>query len=132
MIGRLGLKGRVLLVGRQENVQNIINISDVVVLPSTYDALPGVICEASAYGKPVVASGVGGIPEIIIDGETGLLIPPGNYQILSDALIQLLSDEKGAQKMGLAGRKYMEDNFDLTQIVYRVEAIYRELVNINN
>lgn len=122
------LKDSVLLAGRRDNIQDIINISDVIVLNSIYDAHPGVLCEALACGKPVVASNVGGIPELVQDGVSGCLVPPQDVRALADSLIYLLSDSSRCREMGLMGRRHMEKNFEIGALTRRLEMIYRDLV----
>lgn len=122
-----GLLERVVLAGRQDNIHEIINLSDVIVLPSAYEAHPAAICEASSCGKPVVASRVGGLSEMVKDGETGYLIPPQDVEALADSLIRILSDEVSATNMGMAGRRYMLERFDIDKSTYELAWIYEDL-----
>ncbi len=128
LIGEKDLHEHLILTGRQDNIVEIINASDIIVLTSLYEAHPGVVCESSACGKPVVASGVGGIPEVVIDGKTGYLIPPQDVQALSERLIHLLSDKDCAEKMGTMGRKYMNDQFDINETTLKLEMIYMSFI----
>lgn len=128
IIRERNLKDRVIFAGRRDNIQDIINISDVIVLNSIYEAHPGVICESSACGKPVVASKVGGIPELVKDGVTGCLVPPQDVKALTDSLLHLLSDTGCRENMGLMGRKYMEESFNINYLTRKLEIIYKDLL----
>ena len=123
-----GLEDKIIFTGKKDNIEKIINISDVVILPSAYEALPGAVSEASACGKPVVASNVGGIPELVIDGKTGHLIPPQDVQALSNSLVSILTDDNYAKKMGLEGRKHMEKKFNIVQLTQKLEIFYKDLL----
>ena len=127
-INERGLGDKIIFAGKKDNIEKIINISDVVILPSAYEALPGVVCEASACGKPVIASNVGGIPEMVIDGKTGYLIPPHDVQALSSSLVSILTNEECAKKMGLEGRKYMEEKFNIVHLTQKLEIFYKDLL----
>jgi glycosyltransferase involved in cell wall biosynthesis len=105
----------------------LFTAADVFVLPSYFEGMPMSILEAMAYGVPVVATPVGGIPETITDGEEGLLISPGDIPALADALARLLADPPLANRMGQAGRHKVEKLFSAESIVRQVETVYREL-----
>jgi glycosyltransferase involved in cell wall biosynthesis len=77
-----------------------------------------------AHGKPVVATAVGGTPELVVHGETGLLVPPGDVEALAGALDELLSDPQRARRMGKAGRARAEGEFSLAASAGRVLALY--------
>jgi glycosyltransferase involved in cell wall biosynthesis len=81
-----------------------------------------------ALGKPVVACRVGGTPEVVVDGETGILVAPGQPADLARALEHLLSSPEQARAMGAAGQRRVREAFDLEQMVSRIETIYRSLV----
>jgi glycosyltransferase involved in cell wall biosynthesis len=89
-----------------------IRSSDVVLLPSMEEGLPNVAMEASACGRPVFGSEVGGIPEVVIDGETGLLLPAGNVRAWKDALIAYARQVPRLRAMGRRARCRMEELFD--------------------
>jgi glycosyltransferase involved in cell wall biosynthesis len=103
---------------------------DMFVLPSIVDAkgdtegLGVVLLEAMSYRKPVVATEVGGIPDIVRNGETGLLVPQRNAAALADAIGRLLDDPVLAQQLGEAGAAFVQQNFDWEHIVDRIEALY--------
>ena len=102
---RAGVRDYVRFLGRRDDVPELISLSSVVVLPSLAESFGFAALEAMSLGKPVVAAATGGIPEIVTDGETGLLVPPADSQSLSQALISILSDTDLASRIGEAGRR---------------------------
>jgi glycosyltransferase involved in cell wall biosynthesis len=109
----LGLDGAVELLGTREDVAELLAGADVFVLSSTSEGLPISILEAMAAGLPVVASSVGGVPEAVVDGETGLLVPPGDPAALAAALRRLTTDGELRRRLGTAALARAEALFDL-------------------
>jgi len=98
------------------DLQALIDRSAAVVLPSEwYENCPMSVLEAMAYGKPVIASRTGGIPELVVDGETGLLFEPGNVLELRASLLALAADRKKRHALGRAARARVEEHFSLEQ-----------------
>jgi glycosyltransferase involved in cell wall biosynthesis len=129
-IDRLGLDGRVRLAGERDDVPDLLARADVFVLASASEGMPISVLEAMAAGLPVVASRVGGVPEVVADGETGLLVPPGSSQDLAAALGRLLADFKLRQRLGDAGRIHVRERFDLAPFRRaHVELYSRELAS---
>jgi glycosyltransferase involved in cell wall biosynthesis len=118
------LGGRVVFAGYRDDVPALLAGCDVFCLPSTMEGLPLVVLEAMAQGKPVVATAVGGTPEAVVHGETGLLVPAGDADALADALDALLRDPERARRMGEAGRTRVEREFSLAASSERVLALY--------
>ena len=110
-VGELGLSGRVVLPGFRTDLDSLLSAADVVVLPSFTEGLPNVALEASAAGVPVVATAVGGTPEVIADRETGFLVPPGSPSAIAERVSELLRDPTQATRMGAAGRERMRTLF---------------------
>jgi glycosyltransferase involved in cell wall biosynthesis len=106
-----GLVGRVVLPGFRDDLDSLIAAADVVTLPSFTEGLPNVALEASAAGVPVVATAVGGTPEVVADGETGYLVPPGQPTELAARLLQLLRNDGLRKTLGNAGRARMQRLF---------------------
>ena len=121
---RLGVAGRVVFTGYRRDVPAVLAGCDVFCLPSRAEGLPLVVLEAMAQGKPVVATAVGGTAELVVDGETGLLVPPGDAIALADALSALLTDPERARQLGEAGRARVERQFSLAASTERVLALY--------
>ena len=124
-----GLDGRVLVLGHRDDVPAILNASDVVV-DASYAGLgiTGSIREALACERPVVATAVEGMPELVVHGETGLLVPPRDPAALAGAIVKVLADPTAAQAMARAGRKRVETYFSLRAKLDATEALYRRLV----
>lgn len=124
----LGLAGRVTFAGFQRDVLPFVQAADVFVLPSVREGLSLSALEAMALGKPVVACRVGGTPEVVVEGETGLLVSPSAPSELAEALDCLLRHPARARAMGLAGKRRVKEAFDLEQTVSRIEGVYRALL----
>lgn len=119
-----GVSDRVVFTGHRGDVPAILDALDVFVLPSWTEGLPMTVLEAMAHGRPVVATPVGGTPELVADGETGLLVPPRDPQRLADALRLLLSDPERARRMGEAGRRRVAERFSAEETERRVLEVY--------
>jgi glycosyltransferase involved in cell wall biosynthesis len=117
---------RIHFTGRREDVAAITGEIDVAVLPSLREAQGISILEAMARRKPVVASAVGGIPEVLTNGLDGLLVPPADPAALAEACIRLACSPELRARMGEAGRATVEARFSLGAMVHRIEAVYDE------
>ena len=126
---RRRLEGRgALLAGARRDIPAILAASDIVTLPSRFgEGCPNAVLEAMAAGKPVVASRSGGTPEVVVDGETGILVPPENIDALQDALLTLAGDPALRLKMGAAGRDRAEKEFSVRRLLEQYEALYFKL-----
>lgn len=129
MVDTNGLRESVLFTGFQMDVSEIIATFDVAVLPSFFEGMGRVILEAMAMERPVVASRVGGIPDLIEQDVNGLLVCPGDVKELADALEKLLNDKRLARKMGREGRKRIKEQFSAHVMVQSIEKVYRELLS---
>ncbi len=117
---------RVIFAGFREDVPALLEASDFVVHPSTFDALPTALIHALAAGRPAVATAVGGIPEIVTP-ETGLLIPPGDIEALADALIRLTRDSDLRLRLGRLARRRFESGFHAASWASRLRELYQEV-----
>lgn len=124
----LGLVGRCVMPGFRTDLDSLIGAADVVVLPSFTEGLPNVALEASAAGVPVVATAVGGTPEVVADGETGFLVPPGEAGQLAARVGQLLREAELRTRFGAAGRKRMQLQFTFAAQAAAYEQLIRRLV----
>jgi len=120
----LGVERSCRFVGIREDIAEILAAADVVVLPSLSEGFPFVLLEALAMGCPVVASQVNGVPELIEDHKTGLLVPPRDPQALATAIREVLSDSTAASKMGAAGRAVVQERFTVDHMVANTTAIF--------
>ena len=121
-----GLERNFLFVGRRKDVPELLACCHLSVLPSETEALPNSVLEAMAAGLPVVATSVGGIPEIIEDGLTGLLVPPGNPQALAEAVICLLQDSCLATRLANAGQERVRAQFGFDRLLGALGQLYNE------
>lgn len=117
-----GLSASVILAGFQKKPGAFMAACDLIVHPALYEPFGLVLLEAMALGKPVVASRVGGIPEVITDGETGLLVPPGDVMALVAAIMQYIENPQLCLEFGARGRRWVEEHFQLDDIMGQVEA----------
>jgi glycosyltransferase involved in cell wall biosynthesis len=125
-VDSMGLTGSVLFTGFLMDVSEIIAAFDVAVLPSFFEGMGRVLLEAMAMGKPVVASRVGGIPDLVKDGVTGLLVRPGHARELEESIKRLLRDNDLASRMGEEGRKRVTEEFSAERMVRSIQKLYRE------
>ena len=121
----LGLSEKIILLGNRRDIPELMAIFDVFVLSSISEGLSLTLLEAMAAGRAVVATNVGGNPEVVEDKVTGMLVPPGNSLVLAEAIIELLKDKRKQKEMGELGRKRVEQYFSLNTMVKRYEAIYK-------
>jgi glycosyltransferase involved in cell wall biosynthesis len=112
LIDRRGLGKRFLLVGERDDVAQILPALDVFALASHYEGLPCSIVEAMTCGIPVVATAVNAVPEVVIPGRTGLLVPPGEPRLLGHAIAYLLDHPDEGARMARAAREQLGDRFD--------------------
>lgn len=122
----LGISESVDFLGWVDGIKKIelLKAADAFTLPSYNEGLPMSVLEAMSWGKPVVTTRVGGIPELITNGENGLLINPGDKVELASALIQLGTNDAYRQAIGMAGRNRIKENFSDSVILPRLEAVY--------
>ncbi|CAM3982924.1 glycosyltransferase family 4 protein [Smaragdicoccus niigatensis] len=125
----LGLADRVTFAGVRADMPDVYRAADVIVLPSIYgENLPTVLIEAGASGRPVVATRVGGIPDIVADGETGLLVAPSDPADLAAALVKLLSDSALRERLGAAGTERIRKEFSANAWVTHLRAVYEAAI----
>jgi len=128
LVGDLGLGDVVVFAGARPDVPEVLAAGDVFVLPSLTEALPTVLAEAGAAGLPIVATAVGGIPEMVTHHSSALLVPPGDEAALSDALDLVLANPRQAAAMGKAGRRIARERFDVRRQASVLVEEYRHLI----
>ena len=121
----LGLSDRVLLPGYRSDIKPFLAIMDLFVLPSRREGTPMALLEAMAMRKPVVATAVGGVPDVLTDGIDGIMLPESGVGGLSDALLRLLRDPALALQMARSGRRRVENEFSSRRMASRYEDMYR-------
>jgi glycosyltransferase involved in cell wall biosynthesis len=125
----LGLSERVVWAGRRRDVREVLPAFDVKCLPSRREAFPLAVMEAMAAGLPIVASRTGGVPEMVSDGDEGLLVRPEDHVALAASLRRLLGDSALRARMGAAARRRAERDFDIRDTVVGYEALFRALAS---
>jgi glycosyltransferase involved in cell wall biosynthesis len=124
---RINANGKVKFLGWRDDVDEIMLIFDMLVLPSLNEGMGRVLVEAMAAGKPVVASRVGGIPDLVRHDETGYLVPPADEKALADNIKKLLDDPEKAWEMGLRGKEYCRQ-FSLEAMIAKLDDLYSDLI----
>jgi glycosyltransferase involved in cell wall biosynthesis len=124
---QLKANGRVKFLGWREDINEIMPVFDVLVLPSLNEGMGRVLVEAMAVGKPVVASRVGGIPDLVLDGETGYLVPPADEKALADGIKMLLDDPGKAWEIGQNGKKRCEQ-FSIEAMIDKLADLYSDIM----
>ena len=114
--------------GFREDVHRFYALMDVSVLTSFSEGLSITILESMKYGVPVVVTDVGGNPEIVSNGRTGFLVPPGDSQEFADAVIRMLRDPSRRQRFGRDAQRVVECEFDLARVSRQYEQVYRQLL----
>jgi glycosyltransferase involved in cell wall biosynthesis len=127
-IERLGLGPRVRLPGFRPDGRRLLGLLDLYLMSSEFEGMPIALLEALALGKPVVATPVGGIPELVQHGQEGFLAPVGAVEKLAEDTLKLLDDEPLRLQMGQRGAEKVAGRFHLKQRVQAIEALYLELL----
>ena len=125
----LGIAERVAFLGFREDVPRLLESADVVVLPSLAEGLPLAVLEAMAAGTPLVATAIGGTDEAVVDGVTGLLVPPGDASALAAAVNRVLNEPEEARQRAEAAAARVASDFTADQMVVKVESVYNELLD---
>jgi glycosyltransferase involved in cell wall biosynthesis len=132
LVEQFELGASVRLLGSRLDVRNILEAIDLLVHPSFEEGFSNAILEAMAAGKPVVATAVGGNPEAVVDGVTGLLVPPGEPESLAAAVIRMLNDPAALSAFGEAGRRRVLELFDLGDMIKKYERVYMEVLETSS
>jgi glycosyltransferase involved in cell wall biosynthesis len=126
---RLNIASQVVFLGVRQDIASLLAAADGFALSSAWEGMPNVVMEALSAGTPVVATEVGGVPELVTAGKSGLLAPPRNPPALSQAMRQLMAlAPEQRQRMGQAGREHIEEHYALGAMANRWMALYRELL----
>ncbi len=125
----LGISAKVIFAGWRDDIPDIISLMDIMVLPSLNEAVGIALIEAQAEGVPVVASKVGGIPEVVKDKKTGILVPPSDTVAIADAVVSLLGDKPKCAAMGEAGKVWVRGRFRAEDMADKMSALYMRLLN---
>lgn len=126
IVESLGMQAHVRFTGFREDIPQVLGALDLFVMPSISEGLGTAILEAAAAERPIVATDVGGIPDIISHGKSGLLVPPGNPQALAQAVLQMYRDRAFARQCATAARAHVERVFGEQALVEKTERVYQE------
>jgi glycosyltransferase involved in cell wall biosynthesis len=125
---REGMAGLTVFGGERRDVTDLLSAYDLFVQPSNWEGFGLTVLEAMAAGRPVVATRVGGIPEIVRDGRDGILVPPGAASRLADGILKVLGDRDLGARLGRSGRERVEASFGIDGLVRDTAALYHELL----
>jgi glycosyltransferase involved in cell wall biosynthesis len=128
MIDDLGIADHLIITGGRKDVPDIIATFDISVAPSLWEGLPYVILESMAAGKPVIASKIPGIKDVVIDEKTGYLVPAADTSTLSLAILDLLFNKRKAARMGKEGRAEVKRKYSLDNQIQKIERLYEDSV----
>ena len=124
----LGIKKAVRFLGFRNDVPEVLAAADMFVLASLWEGMPNVVLEAMASGKPVVGTQVEGTEELVIPGETGLLVPPADAKALARNICRLIQESGLARRMGQAARKQVKEHYTVQTMVERYAQLYRDIL----
>lgn len=130
MAGELGIEDTVRFAGFDPEWKSCLPQADLLINPSLSEVMPNVVMEAMAYGCPVMATDVGGVAELIVDNETGLLIPTGNPGVMADRIAECTENRDAMRQMALRAQAHMKDNFSFPKQAEKLQALYEELHRI--
>jgi len=123
---KMGLTDKVFFTGFRDDVNNVINALDVVAVPSTWnEPCSAVVQQGMALSKPIIGTRAGGTPEMVVDDETGFLVPPSDSDALAEALARLAGDAFLRRRLGAAGKERVEELFSLRVMTDKIEALYQ-------
>jgi len=128
-VGRLGLGGLVHFAGYSDTPGDFVAEADVLVLPSRSEGIPNAVLEAMAMGKPVVATAVGGVPEVIVDGTSGRLVASEHPAMLARGLEEVLTDPELYQRFVAEGKRRVQEAFSIEARVDKLQALYRDVLS---
>ncbi|ACB84859.1 N-acetyl-alpha-D-glucosaminyl L-malate synthase BshA [Natranaerobius thermophilus] len=122
----LGLEDEIIFMGKQDQIKNILDISDLFILPSERESFGLVALEAMAFRIPVIATQVGGIPEVVSEGETGYLLPVGDIDGMAEKTLKILLDESLSTSLGNNARNRVINKFSVEQVIPQYEQLYQK------
>jgi glycosyltransferase involved in cell wall biosynthesis len=125
---QIGSRGECLITGERADTYDLVTAMDVFVLPSLHEGIPMAVLEAMALGTPVIATAVGGVPEVVIDGVTGLLVPSRDQRRLASACLQIAADRQLSRKLAGAARRAIEEDFSSEKNGAALVDLYQRLV----
>ena len=128
MVKNYNLEDKIIFTGYRKDIKNIIALMDIFVFSAVGEGFGRVLIEAMVLQKPIVAANSGGIPEIVVDGKTGLLVPENDPHSIASAVIMLINEKDTRDRMGRAGRKRVEEMFTIERHTRDIENLYSEVL----
>jgi len=128
-VRQLGLKDKVDFLGWRSDIPILLKDCDIFVLSSDWEGFGNVLVEAMSAGKPIVATRVGGVPEVVEDGVTGFLVPPRDADVFASAILKLVREKRLREEMGRKGREKAVKEFDISIVTREYERLYKEALN---
>jgi len=125
----LGVRKNIIFTGWRKDVIEALNLFDILVLPSLNEGMGKVLIEGMALGKPIVASSVGGIIDLVEDGDNGILVPPRDSNALEEAILKLIRNKNLAQKLGKNGKARVYPEYDTFVMVRQIEDLYEDMLS---
>ncbi len=116
-------------MGWRDDMPVIYADLDLVVLTSLNEGTPVTLIEAMASAKPVVSTAVGGVPDIVIDGKTGILVPSGDDKKLAEAILTMIMDPEKRKEFGTHGREFIRERFTKERLIADIEKLYNDIMN---
>jgi glycosyltransferase involved in cell wall biosynthesis len=132
IVRELNVSDHVTFLGVRNDLPDLLSAADSVLMPSLNEGFPRTAIEAMAAGKPIIATNVGGTSEAIIDGETGILIPAKDIEVMTSTLLRLVNDKDLQLKLGEAGRQRSRNNYSVNNYVTRLDELYRKLLKYDD
>jgi glycosyltransferase involved in cell wall biosynthesis len=127
MIRALGIGDRARIVSYPGNIGDVWQLVAIHAHPTLLDSSPIALLESMSLGKPAVTSRIGGIPELVVDGETGIILPPGDTRALANAILRLLQDAGEAARLGRNAKKRYESNYTSELMARRIEGLFEQV-----
>jgi glycosyltransferase involved in cell wall biosynthesis len=128
---RLDVTSNVIFAGFRSDIKEILSSIDILVIPSLLEGFPVITLEGMAMAKPIIATNIDGIKEQIIDGKSGILIPPRDPNAIANAIIKLTNNKNLAENIGLAARKRVEEEFTVGKMVAETEKVYSSVLGLH-
>ncbi|MFC2061052.1 glycosyltransferase [Elusimicrobiota bacterium] len=132
LIEKLNIGKNIIFTGGYPDISKIMSIIDISVIASDNEGFSNAVIEAMASGKPVIATNTGGTPEAVIDGKTGILVPPADPGAVAAALIKLLSDKGRIEKMAIEARKCAQEKFSMEGMIQKIEDLYEKMLMLKD
>ena len=126
---RLGIEKEIKFLGERQDIPELLSITDIVILPSLYEGFPLAALEAMAADKPIIATSVGGLPELITDKQDGILVEPKSSSSLAESILRLIKDKDFARQLVLRAKGKIKNRFNQEKMLSRITALYDEVLN---